>query len=455
MKLISQFSNKYNNITYKTYELENGIKLLHLDNPATVDFDFAIIFKAGSSFEIKEGVPKGTAHYLEHMLLNPNSTFKTKAEIDKFEQGNKDRPAIYTNAYTTRKNIYLTCHANELGDIRVLDRMESLLQFSKRKFSSQMEKERGIILAEKSRKPKKEKDSYLMNLEFLFKDILDEFAYDVIGESEDIKKVSIDDLEKFYKNKFVSGNSVIAIQSNGNLRKAISNRIEEIAKNIPKGDKQNHRVVDLKNRWRVGTFTEDRANGVSISFIYYNKIQKKIDYKQYALEYIYGRLLDWLAYDTLREQLSLLYDFSVFRIGNMSYDYNISGFRFVTEKEKAPKMLEELYMLLYTTSFIFLKSKRGKEWFDDVISTYIFPRTSKFNEELAENAIATLLEESEIFNLNTAVREGKKITLSDVREFFKKRLEIPPHIWIESDMTQTQMDILVTNSPFSKRFNKV
>jgi len=100
----------------------------------------------------------------------------------------------------------------------------------------------------------------------------------------------------------------------------------------------------------------------------------------------------------------------------------MNGFRFVTEGKKAKVMLEELYNLLYTTSFIFLKSKRGKEWFDDVISTYIFPRTTKFNEELAESAVTALLEDSEIFNSNTAVREAKKVTLDDIKEYLDKRL---------------------------------
>lgn len=158
MKLKYKFKNKYHNITYKVYETENGIKVLHLDNPATVEFDFSILFKAGTSFEEKENVPHGTAHFLEHMLLNPNKTFKTKEEINKFEQGNKTRPAVNTNANTTRKNIYITSNSNQKGYMRSLERVESILEFPKRKFALQMEKERGIILAEKSRKLKKEKD---------------------------------------------------------------------------------------------------------------------------------------------------------------------------------------------------------------------------------------------------------------------------------------------------------
>jgi predicted Zn-dependent peptidase len=455
MKLIEQFVNKYNNITYKTYELENGIKLLHLDNPATIDFDFSIIFKAGTSFEMKEGVPKGTSHFLEHILLNPNSTFKTKAEVDRFEQGTKDRPAIYSNGYTTRKNIFFTCHSNEQGHMRVLERLESILEFPKRKFSNMIEKEKGIILAEKSRKPKREKDSYLMSLEFLFKDIQDEFAYDVLGEMEDIKSIGIDDLEKLFKNRFVTGNCVFTVQSNGELRKSVQNKLEEISKKIPNTRISKHREVVLENKWRVGTFTDEKANGVSIDFIYFNRSEKKIDYKQYGIEYIAGRLFDWLAFDILREKMSLIYDFSVYRIANLSYDYDLNGFRFTTEKEKVSKMLEELYTLLYKTSFLFLKSKRGKEWFDDVISTYIFPRTPKFNEELAENAVTGLLEDGEIFNTNTAVREAKKITREDIKKHITNRLNIPPHIWIESDMSKRKMIEVIEKSPFAKQFNRV
>lgn len=455
MKLISQFYNKYNNITYKTYELDNGIKVLHLDNPATIDFDFAMIFKAGSSFEMKENVPKGTAHFLEHMLLNPNSTFKTKEEIDRFEQGNKERPALNTNAYTTRKNIYFTCHANEKGNMRVLDRMESILQFPKKKFSNQMEKERGIILAEKSRKAKKEKDSYLMSLQFLFKGIQDEFAYDVLGESDDIKEITVNDLENFFKKRFVSGNCVFAIQSNGELTKTLERRVEEISKKIPQGEIDIPKEISLENKWRVGSFTEQRANGISISFMYFDRMEKDIDYKRYAKEYIYGRLLDWLTFDILREKKSLIYDFAVFRIGHLSYNANMNGFRFVTEKEKASNMLEALYDLLYTDTYIFLKSKKGKEWFEDVISTYVFPRTTKFNEELAESSCTPLLEESEIFNSNNAVREAKKLTLEDIKEYLDERLKIPPHIWVESDMTKKQMKELIESSPFAKKFNRV
>ncbi|MGI6423607.1 MAG: M16 family metallopeptidase [Candidatus Dojkabacteria bacterium] len=454
MKLISQFHNKYNNITYREYISDNGIKILHLDNPATIDFDFAIIFKAGCSFEDRERVPHGTAHFLEHMLLNPNSIFKSKIQIDRFEQGDKKRPSIYTNGYTTRKNIYFTCHANEKADMRILERMSSILTFSKKKFANQIEKERGIILAEKSRKPKREKDNYLMSLEFLFKGIQDEFAYDVLGEEKDIKEIDIDHLEKYFVSRFNTGNCTIAIQSRGVLKKRVEREIEQMTKQIPEGKTDIPREVLIKNRWRVGTFKEEKVSGINISFIYFNKLDKKIDYRRYAIEYIYYQLLRWLTFDILREKRSLIYDFSTFRNENLSYGSSMDGFRFTTEASKISEMLEELYTLLHTTSFLFLKSKRGREWFNDVISTYIFPRSTKFNEELAENAASSLLEDAEIYNANIAVEEGKKIKIADIEQYLTKRINTPPHIWIEADMKKKEMEDIIQQSSFAKEFKK-
>ncbi len=337
--------------------------------------------------------------------------------------------------------------------MRVLERLEYLITFSKKRFSTQMEKERGIILAEKSRKLKKEKDPYLLSLDFFFKDIQDEFTYDVLGEIEEIKKITVDDLEKYYSKRFVTGNCVFAIQSKGELKSTVIKKLEEISKKIKPSEMDSFRDIEIKNRYRVGTFTDDRANGINISFIYFDKTEKKTDYKQYATAYIYARLLDWLAYDILREKLSLIYDFSTFRAGGLAYGYDMNGFRFISEKDKVKKTLEELYILLYTKALNFLKSKKGKEWFDDVISTYIFPRTTKFNEELAEGAATSFFEGTDIFNTNISIKEAKKVKILDIKKYLEQKLKTPPHIWIESDMSEEEMRGLIKESSFEKEFN--
>ena len=455
MKLISQFKNKYNNITYKVYQTNNGIKVLHLDNPATIDFNFAIVVKAGSAHEDSEEVPRGTAHFLEHMLPNPNSTFKNKDIIDSFEKGDRESPALNINASTTKKNIYFTGYSNEKGKYRILDRVGSFIQFPKRKFANQIEKERGIILAEKSRKIKKEKDSFLMSLEFLFQDTQPEFVYDNLGEVDDIKRIGIEDLKKYFKKRFVTGNTVFAIQSKGELNRRIINKLEKISNSFEISKTVNFRKVNLENMYRIGAFEEDRANGISISFIYFERDEGKIDYKQSAKRYISGRLLYWLAFDRLREKKSLIYDFSLFKVNSLSYDSFFFGFRFVTEKEKVKQMLIELHSLLYEDIFAFLKTKRGKERFEDIISSYIFPQTTVFDEEAAESSSVSLLENDEVYNSSLSVKEAKKISLEDIIDDIKTWVNTPPHIWIEGDMSEDEMIGIIKDSPFEKRFSTV
>ena len=455
MKLKYKFKNKYHNITYKVYETENGIKVLHLDNPATVEFDFSILFKAGTSFEEKENVPHGTAHFLEHMLLNPNKTFKTKEEINKFEQGNKTRPAVNTNANTTRKNIYITSNSNQKGYMRSLERVESILEFPKRKFALQMEKERGIILAEKSRKLKKEKDPGIKSLEFLFNNNQKEFTYDILGEEKDIKRIGIDDLDKYFQSRFITGNCVFAIQSKGELNNRTKNKLEKISKKIPSGKEDIPRKPEIKNNWKVGCFNDDRANGISLSFMYFDKAQSKIDYKMNVVKFLTNKLLDWIAFDVLREKKSLIYNFSPFRAGGLSFYYDIFGFDFTTDKERVLTTLNELYTIMYDYSFHFLRSKKGKEWFDDEISRFVFPRSIRFSNDLAEYDASSIIEGKEIFNDNKSVKAAKNIIIEDIRKYLEEMINIPPHIWVEGSIDEKEIKDIINKSSFGKRFNNI
>lgn len=453
MKLKYRFKNRYHNITYNVYETENGIKVLYLDNPATVDFDFAILFKAGTSFETKENVPNGTAHFLEHMILNPNRTFKTKDEIDKFEQGSKTRPSLDINAHTTKKNIYITSHTNQKGYLRAMERVESILEFPKKKFASQMEKERGIILAEKSRKLKKEKDPLIQSLIFLFNSEQKEFTYSVLGEEEDIKRISINDLEKYFKSRFKTGNCVFAIQAKGKMSSRIKSRLEQISKRIPYGIEDIPNRPMLQNRWKVGCFDDNRANGVSFSLMYFNNAEEKIDYKMDVVQFLTSKLLSWVAFDVLRERKSLIYSFSPFKVGDLSFYYDISGFSFTTEQSKVLDTLNELYTLMHDYTFQFLQTTKGREWFDDAISRFIFPSSIKFSSDLAEFDASSIIEGKEIFNDNKSVNAAKAVVIEDIQKYLEEMINIPPHIWIEGDIKKKEIKDIVNKSLFGIKFN--
>jgi len=128
------------------------------------------------------------------------------------------------------------------------------------------------------------------------------------------------------------------------------------------------------------------------------------------------------------------------------------GYRFTTEKEKIATAIEEYYKLIYEDSYKFLKSKKGREWFEDAISTYIYPKTASYDETLGEGIAPSLIEDEDIFNYNIAVREAKKIKIEDMKEFLQERSQIPPHIWIEGDMSKSELKRVVEESSFTQRF---
>lgn len=453
MKLLSQFKNRYNNITYKIYETNNGVKVLHLDNPATINFDLAVIHAAGSAFELGEQVPRGTAHFLEHMLFNPNTYFRSLDDINRFEQGNRERPTLHINAYTHKKFIMFLGHTNEKGRDRLIERLHKIYDFPKEKFARYINKERNVILAEKSRKKKKKDNTSLMFLDFLFKDSADEFTGDTLGEEEDIRGITINDLERFFKNKILSGKSVIAIQSKGEFNDEITKKIETLSSIFSSKDRTEFRDIPLVNNWKVGVFKDKQENGISIYFEYFNNYEKKVDYKDRVVSFLSAKLLDWLAHNILREKKGLIYSFSLSKNNAYSFKYNIYEYGWTTEKDKFVNTLEEYYTLLYVTTFKFLNSKKGKEWFEDAISTYIFPKTASYDPSLAEGVAMDLLEDRELFNYNLAVKQAKSISIKDIEVYIKEQIEIPPHIWIEGDIDKKEARDIVKNSSFGKKFN--
>jgi hypothetical protein len=294
-----------------------------------------------------------------------------------------------------------------------------------------------------------------MSLEFLFKGIQDEFTEDVLGEIDEIKSLSIDDLERYFKSKITFNNTVISIQSNGILDKETEKILEDISERLPKVDVKRDKDIKLENMYRVGSFTDKRENGVSVAFVYFRKDTPKIDYNIRLKEYLFTKLLDWLSFEILREKKSLIYSFSPFRNWNNSFEYILYGYKFTTEKEKIAKTIEEYYKLMYEYTFKFLRTKKGKEWFEDALSAYIYPKTAVYDDTLAEGVATTVVEGNEIFNYNKAVRQAKKIKIGDIKEFLHTQLDIPPHIWIEGNITKKEVSNIIKSSSFEKRFNTV
>ena len=424
MKLIKKYKNEYNNIIYKLYELNCGIKLIHLQNPASLDFDFAVISKAGSTYEDLEQVPHGSAHLLEHMFFRPNSTFKDDESIHQFEEGNRKKPAIYINGKTTHKLMFLTGHANEDGTDRTIERIGSLIEFPKEIFKQYFDIEKNIVLAEKTRAPKTEKDKFLQLLKFLEKDIYPEFIYPIVGEIEDIKAITLDDLEKYFKARFVRENIIFSVQSSIELSKNIVEKLENLGEKFKLGDSKKSRRAQLVNYLDFGSFYDERMDGTAIFLTYFEKEDKGFDYQNDASNNLLQRLVRKVGEEILRDKLGMIYSLNASFATDFCYDYIFKEIGFVIENHKLETVLEALHKFIYEDLEEFVNSQRGENWLEHVLSTFIYPHTIQYNEELAEEIVYSYLETDELYNANEYRSIAKKITKEDLLQKIKELQQV-------------------------------
>lgn len=451
MKLKAEFKNKYNKIHYRIYELDNGIPVIHLQNPTTIDFDFSIVVRAGSYYESKESVPRGSAHFLEHMFFNPNTYYKTRSSFEKFEAGDRENPRIYVNAVTTRKNIYLTGHSNHKGAFRVIERVANLVDFPKGKFGKYIEKERNIILAEKEGKKKQGKNPMEASIKFLLEDSYPELVNNPIGEIGEVKKITLENLHTYFVNRFTAGNTAFAIQENVTPGTNLERKLEKISERFVTQKPNSLPRLELENKFKVGVFYDDTLSGINTYLFYFEKEKGEFDYKHIAVKEISYALINKLSFDILREKEGLIYDFSTFESRTYTFGYNVQGIRFVSGLERFPETLESLYTILKKEIPNFLNSKEGKDWFLDILSTFIYPRTIPYDSKLTEDVSSIYLERKEVFNNNLYVKKAKEVRIENVKRFLEKRFNTPPHIWLEGEEGK-KLERIVKGSSFGKKF---
>lgn len=454
MKTTTLFTSQLTNIEYKLLETDNAVKILHLVNPNTKDFYISTVHKAGSIYDNMHNLPEGTAHMLEHMLIgNPNTILKTKEILDEFEKGNTKQPVLSINAQTTPKHIYFNVDTHSEGSLRAIKRLNYALNtpYELDKF---LEKEKDIVLAERKRKPKREKDGFYHSLEFLFENHSPEFITNILGEEESIKAIQKEDLEVLYKQVCNTTTSVITIQSPKDLTEEELKELNLLTKDWSEEKILEDGTYIFPNEFKVGAFEEPRESGVSISFIYYTDNKSKINYKEEILNKAFKVMLWQIAQDRLREELGLIYGLQNFENVTYTWKQATTGFILTTSEDNLEETLQETHKILTKGFREYLDSKRGKEVFESYLSTYIFHKTIQYNKYRAESIGAGFLRGEEIYNINKDIEAAKKLTIQDMVDHLKKTLlEKDPHIWVVSSEDTEDMIEKIMESPFNVRIS--
>lgn len=282
----------------KRYTLENGVDLVTIKKDTQLA-SIHIGVKIGSIYERAE--EKGIAHFVEHMLFKGTVNRTNEQLNEELEQ----RAGEY-NAYTDyNSTVYsITALNDELeASLELLSDMLQNSTFPK----EEMEKERGVILAEiRSSSDDIEDFSYRKTLEHAFKK--SSIKIDTAGKQSTVKKFSREDLISFYKEYYVANNSCVTIVS-PNDHEVVFELVKKYFDHWEKGNYKKGNVIVEENIPIKKITLKKQIEQSTIIYLYtFNNLNKQEELALRILNYKLGESANSILFRKLREDKGLAYD---------------------------------------------------------------------------------------------------------------------------------------------------
>ena len=193
-------------IDYEEYTLDNGLKVvLHEDHSDPIVAQ-AIAFHVGSARE-KEG-KTGFAHFFEHMLFQRSENLPRNSFFNKIA----DMGGTFNGGTSNDYTIYYECvPRNALEKILWME-SDRMGYFINTVTQSGLEREKDVICNEK--RQTEVNNAYGMMDDVMCKNFFPKrhpYSWTVIGEFEDVKSATIEDVKEFYGTYYVPSNATLCI----------------------------------------------------------------------------------------------------------------------------------------------------------------------------------------------------------------------------------------------------
>ncbi len=187
------------------YQLDNGMQVLLIENPALPMVGANVIVKVGSAYESFS--TSGMSHMLEHLLFNGTTT-----RIQKQLYDDVDRIGGYNNASTTE---YYTNYmmVTPTENIKRGMEIQADMLFNSILPNEKFEKEKGIVLEEISKSLVNPSEQFERNtISVLYKGHA--LSLSTLGTYSTIQGMKRDDVNSFYKNYYVPNNMILSVIGN-------------------------------------------------------------------------------------------------------------------------------------------------------------------------------------------------------------------------------------------------
>ncbi len=187
------------------HQLDNGMTVLLIENPALPMVGANVIVKVGSAYESFS--TSGMSHMLEHLLFNG-----TAARTQKQLYDDVDRIGAYNNASTADfyTNFMIVTPAHNM---RKGLEIQSDMLFHSILPAENFQKEKGIVLEEISKSmadPKEQMDRNVLSILYRGHAL----SLPTLGTYATIQSLTRDDVFAFYKNNYVPNNMILTVIGN-------------------------------------------------------------------------------------------------------------------------------------------------------------------------------------------------------------------------------------------------
>lgn len=213
------------NLKVKKVVFENGLKLLIMENHRLPIFSYYTLFDVGGRYEASGLI--GATHFLEHMMFKGAKKYGP-GEFDRIITGNGGSNNAYTSLDETVYYENMPSHTLEkVADLEA-DRMAHLLLEEKG-----FESERNVVLEERRVNYDNSPRGQLLiaMMEAIFENT--PYAHSVIGTIDDIKGLTRDNIQRYFKKFYAPNNAIIVIVGDVDTEKTVK-LIKKKFGNIPR-----------------------------------------------------------------------------------------------------------------------------------------------------------------------------------------------------------------------------
>ena len=284
---------------FKKTILPNGLRIITVPMKDTRAVTVMVLVEAGSKYETKE--INGLSHFLEHMCFKGTtkrpSAFAISSELDGIgAQSNAFTDKEFTGYYAKADKKYFSQITDVVSDIYLNSTFPE----------ADLEKEKGVVTEEINMYEDLPQRKVWDNFEkLLYGD--QPAGWPVIGNKENIKKITQKDLIKYRKNQYVSKSTIIVVAGNIEEKSAIKEIKNVFFKISTASKKGKKKTVEKQDKPKtLVQFKETDQTHLVIGFRSF-KVNDERNWALGMLSTILGKGMSSRLFVKMREELGICY----------------------------------------------------------------------------------------------------------------------------------------------------